>query len=294
LEITILGSGTSTGVPVVGCSCPVCSSDDPRDRRSRASVWLRSGELSILFDTSTEFRLQALAAGIRCIDAVFLTHAHADHVHGLDDLRPMTHHRPIPVYGSAATLSEIEERFSYIFRNSQLGGGKPRLVLQRLEGPVTISPAGDDRLDMDRHGHGDGRSGTDGGRPGADRPGEERRGADRPGALEVVPIPLFHGELPILGFRVGSFAYLTDCSEIPDSSYALLDGVELLVIDALRFRPHPTHFNVEEALAAVRRIGADTAYFTHLCHEVSYREMEAALPDGVHPAYDGLTCRTDS
>jgi phosphoribosyl 1,2-cyclic phosphate phosphodiesterase len=250
-------------------------------------VWLRSGELSILFDTSTEFRLQALAAGIRRIDAVFLTHAHADHVHGLDDLRPMTHHSPIPVYGSAATLSEIEERFSYIFRNSQLGGGKPRLVLERLEAPVTISPAGDDRYGTDG-----GRPGAE--RPGADRPGEERRGAGRPGALEVVPIPLFHGELPILGFRVGSFAYLTDCSEIPDSSYALLDGVELLVIDALRFRPHPTHFNVEEALEAVERIGARRAYFTHLCHEVSYRELEAALPEGVHPAYDGLTCRTDS
>ena len=262
MEFTILGSGTSTGVPVVGCSCPVCSSDDPRDRRSRASVWLRSGELSILFDTSTEFRLQALAAGVRHIDAVFLTHAHADHVHGLDDLRPLTHHSPIPVYGSDATLNEIEERFSYIFRHSQLGGGKPRLMLERIDSPVTIYPAA------------------------ADRPGE-----DKPEALEVVPVPLFHGELPILGFRVGPFAYLTDCSEIPEASYALLSGVDVLVIDALRFRPHPTHFNVEEALSAVRRIGARTAYFTHLCHEVSYRELEAALPEGIHPAYDGLSRR---
>jgi len=258
VEFTILGSGTSTGVPVVGCSCPVCSSDDPRDRRSRASVWLRSGEVSILFDTSTEFRLQALAAGIRYIDAVFLTHAHADHVHGIDDLRPLTHHRQIPVYGSDATLCEIEERFSYIFRHSQIGGGKPRLMLERIDSPVTIYPGG----------------------------GGE--------ATEVVPIPLFHGELPILGYRAGSFAYLTDCSEIPEPSYGLLSGVEVVVIDALRFRPHPTHFNVEEALEAVRRIGAHTAYFTHLCHEVSYRELEAALPEGVHPAYDGLNHRLES
>jgi len=252
VDITILGSGTSTGVPVVGCDCRVCSSTDPRDRRTRASLWLRHGDISILFDTATEFRIQALAAGIDRIDAVFLTHAHADHVHGLDDLRPLTHHRPIPLYGSRATMEEVRERFSYIFRSSRIGGGKPRLDLRPIDGPVVI----------------------DGGE------GQE---------LSVLPVRVYHGELPILGYRIGKFAYLTDCSDIPEESYALLDGVEVLVIDALRFRPHPTHFNVEQATAAVERIGATTAYFTHLCHEVSYRELEEALPAGIHPAYDGLS-----
>lgn len=249
IKVTVLGSGTSTGVPVVGCRCPVCTSDDPRDHRTRASLWLQAEGLSILFDTCTEFRIQALKAGIRHIDAVFLTHAHADHVHGLDDLRPLTHHVPIPVYGSRKTLGEIEERFSYIFRHSPFGGGVPRVSLRSIDSAVTLGPS----------------------------------------VLEVIPVPVFHGSLEVYGYRVGPFAYLTDCNEIPDASYSLLAGVEVIVIDALRFRSHPTHFNIAQAVEAVRRVGAKTAYFTHLGHELSYRELLNALPEGIFPAYDGLT-----
>jgi phosphoribosyl 1,2-cyclic phosphate phosphodiesterase len=259
IDFTILGSGTSTGVPVLGCSCRVCRSKDPKDRRSRASLWVEAGGLSILFDTATEFRLQALAAGIGSLDALFVTHAHADHIHGLDDLRTLSHHGEIPLYSSPSTLEEIENRFSYIFRGLRTGGGKPRIRLSPVyaEGePVRL-------------------------------PGPE-------GELSVLPVPIFHGSMPILGYRIGPFAYLTDCSEIPQKSYRLLEGVQVLVVDGLRFRPHPTHFSVDQAIAAVRRIGAQEAYLTHLCHEVSYRELAEYLPDGIHPAFDGLKGRVET
>ncbi|MFP4179056.1 MAG: MBL fold metallo-hydrolase [Spirochaetaceae bacterium] len=249
MKFTILGSGTSTGVPVIGCRCPVCTSDDPRDHRTRASLWLQAEGLSILFDTCTEFRIQALKAGIRRIDAVFLTHAHADHVHGLDDLRPLTHRVPIPVYGSPGTLGEIEERFSYIFEHSPVGGGKPKISLHAIDSAVF--PGSSD--------------------------------------LEVIPVPVYHGNLMVYGYRVGAFAYLTDCNRIPKESYPLLEGVEVMVIDALRFRSHPTHFNIAQAVEAVKRVGAKRAYCTHLGHELSYRELLHALPEGIFPAYDGLT-----
>ncbi len=256
LDFTILGSGTSTGVPIVGCSCRVCRSEDPKDRRSRASLWIQAGGLSLLFDTATEFRLQALAAGISRVDALFVTHAHADHVHGLDDLRTLSHHGEIPLYSSPCTLEEIENRFSYIFRGPRTGGGKPRIRL------IPLDPQG-----------------------------EPVRLSSPEGELEILPVPIFHGSMPIVGYRIGPFAYLTDCSEIPEESYRLLEGVRVLVLDGLRFRPHPTHFSVDQAIAAVRRIGAKEAYLTHLCHEVSYRELSDYLPDGIDPAYDGLKGR---
>lgn len=263
LEFTILGSGTSMGVPVLGCSCPVCSSDDPKDTRSRASLLLEAEGLSILFDTATEFRLQALAAGVDHLDAVFFTHAHADHIHGIDDLRPLNHHRPIPIYGSARTLGEIERRFSYIFHRSTGGGAKPHLTLN----PIPEETGAEVRLERD--------------------PVLIEK-TNVSGKVDIVPIPVYHGELPIFGFRVGSFAYLTDCNFIPEESYHLLEGVGVVVIDALRFRSHPTHFNIEQALEAVDRIGAHTAFLTHLCHEVGYGELLDTLPAGVYPAYDGL------
>jgi phosphoribosyl 1,2-cyclic phosphate phosphodiesterase len=253
--VTILGSGTSHGVPVIACICPVCRSKNPKNHRSRASALVRGAEDEvILFDTAPEFRLQALREGIAHIDAVFYTHAHADHLHGLDDLRPLSFNGPIPLYGSAETMDEIRRRFSYIFSSGQEGGGKPKVLLKPIgpEDHITI------------------------------------------GSLEVIPIPLLHGSLPVFGYRIGPFAYLTDCNIIPEYSYELLKGVRFVVIDALRPEPHPTHFSFGQALEAVRKIGAEKAWFTHLTHDVDHEDIRRMLPTGVEPAWDGLSFRVDA
>lgn len=249
MRLRFLGTGTSHGVPVIACPCPVCRSADPRDRRYRSSVLVREGEASLLVDAGPEFRLQALAAGLERIDALLLTHAHADHIHGLDDLRPLTRGRPLPVYGNRPALEELRERFAYAFRRSQEGGGKPRFELLELAEPTRVA------------------------------------------GLEVSPVPLRHGELPILGFRIGALAYLSDCSAIPESSRPILEGVETLVIDALRARPHPTHFSLDEALAEAERIGARRTWLTHLTHDHDHAWLEdycARRLPGARPAWDGL------
>lgn len=243
----LLGSGTSHGVPVIGCTCSVCSSDNPKNKRTRSSILVKNEQVSLLIDTSTDFRTQALREGIDRIDAVFYTHTHADHLHGIDDLRQLSRKAPIPVYASPSNLIEIENRFPYIFRESRYRDAKPRISpIPFHESPVEF------------------------------------------GKLRVQPIPVFHGSLPIHGFRIGNFAYLTDCSSIPDRSYELLDGVEILLIDALRHEPHPTHFTVSEAIEAGRRVGARETYLTHICHDLDHEELERELPPGIRPAYDGL------
>ena len=248
--ITILGSGTSHGVPVIGCSCSVCSSDIPENQRTRASVWIKSDSVSILVDTSTDFREQALRAGMTTLDAVLFTHTHADHLHGLDDVRSLTWDKPLPLYASEGTEAEIRCRFDYIFRETQKGGAKPKVFFRRLNTePVDIA------------------------------------------GLQVTPVPIYHGSLSILGFRIGEFAYITDCSKIPDTSYPLLEGTKTLVIGALRHKPHATHFTVEEAVAESRRIGAIRTYLTHICHDLDHHTLKASLPPGIEPAYDGLTVR---
>jgi len=252
MKIRILGSGTSSGVPVIGCSCPVCTSSNPKNRRTRASVLIRTAERSLLIDTATEFRLQALEAGIQGIDGIFFTHAHADHVHGLDDLRPLSHHKPIEVFADPDTRMEIEDRFSYIFRAPGRGGGVPRIHMNTLDQKAV------DFADV-----------------------------------RVQPIPVLHGRLPILGYRIGPFAYLTDCSSIPDESYPMLEGLEVLIIDALRYRPHPTHFSINQALEALQRIAPRRAFLTHLCHNVEHRILSHQLPEGVEPAFDGMEIELD-
>jgi phosphoribosyl 1,2-cyclic phosphate phosphodiesterase len=256
MRVLFLGSGTSFGVPVIGCGCRVCASADPRDSRYRASVLIQSGaagsETSIVIDSGPEFRLQALRARITRLDALLLTHAHADHVGGLDDVRPLTHEVELPVYGNAPTLAETRERFGYIFRDTQEGGGKPRVELRD---------------------------------PGA--------GAFRVGSIELLPIPVLHGALPILGWRAGSFAYITDCSELPEPSYRLLEGVETLVVNGLRRQPHSTHFSLGQGIAAARRIGAKRTWLTHMNHESTHEELEEYCASlgadvGARPAYDGL------
>ncbi len=252
MKIRVLGSGTSSGVPVIGCNCPVCTSGNPKNKRSRASVLIEVNEHIILIDTATEFRLQAVAAGIRRVDAILFTHAHADHVHGLDDLRPLSHRKAIEVYADAQTRTEIENRFSYIFAPPGQGGGVPQIRMHTI---------GQEHLQISN--------------------------------ITVQPVPVFHGSLPILGYRIGPFAYITDCSSIPEKSYELLRDLDVLVIDALRYRPHPTHFSIDEALNVIERISPRRAYLTHLCHNVEHEELSKELPEGVQPAYDGLEIQLD-
>jgi phosphoribosyl 1,2-cyclic phosphate phosphodiesterase len=234
----------------------VCRSTDRRDQRLRPSILIEAdGGLTILIDTSTDLRAQALAHNIRRVDAILFTHTHADHVFGLDDVRRYNHMQraAIPCYGDAETLASLRRMFAYVFEPpKQLGGGIPQLTLSEITGPFSIASIG------------------------------------------IVPIRVFHGSLPVLGFRIGSFAYLTDCNRIPDDSWPLLDGVRTLILDALRHRPHSTHFSVSEALTVVDRIGAQRAWFTHICHDLSHAETNAQLPSHVQLAYDGLVIEIDN
>ena len=260
----MLGSGTSHGVPSIGCDCAVCRSTDPRDRRMRPSILIElpgphspgaanafaSRVRSILVDTSTDLREQAIRNGVRRVDAILFTHSHADHVMGIDDVRRYNQMQrgPIPCYADEGTLTNLRTMFSYIFDPpKQVGGGLPQLSLFRIGGPFML------------------------------------------GGAEIVPVPLLHGALPVLGFRIGSFAYLTDCNRIPDRSWPLLAGVRTVILDALRHRPHSTHFSVAESIAIAKTIGVDRAYFTHICHDLPHAETNASLPKGIELAYDGLT-----
>ena len=253
LKITLLGTGTSHGVPMIGCECAVCRSTDPRDRRTRPSILIESdtaagGVQTVLVDTATDLREQALTHRVSRVDAILFTHSHADHILGLDEVRRFNvlQKGPIPCYGDARTLDDLRRTFSYIFHPPAPGGGVPQISLFRIGGPFTLGP------------------------------------------LEIVPIPLLHGHRPILGFRIGAFAYLTDCSRIPDESWPLLAGVRIMILDALRDRPHPTHFSVAEALAVVARLAPERTYFTHICHDLPHAATCARLPAGVQLAYDGL------
>ena len=259
LKVTVLGSGTSHGVPAIGCDCAVCRSTDPRDRRTRPSILIEmrsngpqppfaTAVRSILVDTSTDLRAQALANHVRRIDAILFTHGHADHVLGIDETRRFNEMQQTPIgcYANADTVAGLRRMFSYIFApTAQWGGGIPQLRLFSIAGAFTM------------------------------------------GGAEIVPIPLFHGELPVFGFRVGPFAYLTDCNEIPAASWPLLAGVQTLVLDALRDRPHSTHFSVEQALGVVARLRPERTYFTHIAHDLAHEATCARLPAGVQLAYDG-------
>jgi phosphoribosyl 1,2-cyclic phosphate phosphodiesterase len=258
VRVTVLGSGTSHGVPAIGCDCAVCTSSDPKDKRTRPSIYIETGDLAVLVDTSTDLRTQAIANGVRRVDAILFTHSHADHVMGLDDVRRFNQMQKnvIPCYADPETLDNLRQMFSYVFRPpKQVGGGLPELSLNPITGPFVL------------------------------------------GGTRVVPVPLWHGALSVLGFRVGSFAYLTDCNRIPDESWALLTadgGVRWIILDALRHRPHSTHFSVGEAVAVAQKLGADRAYFTHISHDLGHAATNAQLPGGIELAYDGLTLEIPS
>ncbi len=254
MELEILGSGTSHGIPVIGCTCAVCTSKDPRDNRMRSSAVIRDDDGTvILIDAGPEFRLQALRAHITHLDALLITHAHADHIHGLDDIRIFTTHADMPLYAGTSFIEEIRERFSYIFRETQIGGGKPHLALIPVNGDEELIVAG----------------------------------------KKIIPIPLLHGKLNILGWRIGDTAYLTDCNAVPENSIKLLAGVRNLVIDALRLRAHSTHFSFTDVLPLIDRIKPENTWFTHLCHDFAHTEIKKWIAENapgkkIEPAFDGL------
>jgi len=269
VRVTFLGTGTSHGVPMIGCDCPVCSSNDPKNQRTRASVLVEVDGVNLLIDTTPDLRTQVLRENVCRVDAILFTHAHADHIFGLDDVRRFNDisGKPMPCYGSPDTIRVIRQAFEYVFKPTQIGGGKPSLELIEVNGPFTVSPC--------------------------------PQAPSFPQILntqysisnEVVPVPIFHGDLPILGFRIGAFAYLTDCSAIPETSFDLLDGLDTLVLGVLRHEPHETHFSVGEGLAVVERLHPRQTCFTHLTHRLDHESTNRSLGPHAQLAYDGLTLR---
>lgn len=254
MKLTFLGTGTSYGIPVVGCACRVCTSEDPRDRRTRHGALLTVDDRRLLIDTPPELRLQLLREGVRSVEAVWITHVHADHVHGIDDLRIFTglHDRDLVAHVPAAYRGVLERRFRYIFDagvRPPSGTTKPEIRIRTFE------------------------------------PGEAVGVLGR--SFEPLRVP--HGPLSVYGFRVGELGYVTDGKRLPPETLRALEGVRVLVLNALWYGdPHPTHFNVEEAVEAARTVGAERTYLTHLTHRVGHRELLERLPGGIEPAYDGL------
>jgi phosphoribosyl 1,2-cyclic phosphate phosphodiesterase len=251
--ITVLGSGTSMGVPTIGCDCAVCFSTDPHDRRTRPSILVQYEGHSVLIDTTPDFREQAIRERITKIDAVLYTHTHADHILGLDDLRPLSFHRPkkIPLYARADHATLLRTMFRYVFDADYKFGGLPQVELKDLNGPVELFGA------------------------------------------TFQPVPVVHGDTEIFGFRFGSAAYLTDFSTVPESSLEQLGGLDIVFLDALRYRPHPTHSTIEQSLKIVERLQPRQAYFTHICHDLPHEETNSSLPEHVRLAHDGLKLEFD-
>ena len=249
MKVTVLGSGTSAGVPTIGCRCAVCSSTDPRDNRMRPSIVVSHQGRNILIDTTPDLRTQALRFHLDRVDAILFTHSHADHILGLDDVRPFNYMQggPIPIYAAADTLDAIHRIFSYVFQDVPRQTHVPKLEPHVVDGsPFELF------------------------------------------GLQVQPIPLVHGNQMIYGYRIGPLAYMTDHSQIPPASMALLHGLDVMFHDALRRTPHPTHSTVEDALRNIEVLQPKRAFFTHICHDLGHAEAESTLPPNVRLAYDGL------
>ncbi|NNJ10417.1 MBL fold metallo-hydrolase [Chloroflexales bacterium ZM16-3] len=247
MQLRFLGTGTSMGVPVIGCDCLVCTSGDPRNRRMRTSALIREGGQTLLIDAGPDFRAQALAVGLRHIDAVILTHSHFDHIAGIDDLRPICGASGcVPIFGSPRTLADVRERFAYAFEESSVGSTRPSIELRPVEGPFAIGPT------------------------------------------QIIPLEIIHGTWSITAYRIGGLGYVTDASAIPAQSWELLRGLDVLVLNALRYKPHPTHFSLSQALAVIADLRPRRAFLVHMTHAFDHAAASAELPPGVEFAYDGL------
>jgi phosphoribosyl 1,2-cyclic phosphate phosphodiesterase len=249
LKVTFLGTGTSQGVPVIGCECEVCRSLDYRDQRLRSSVLIELDDTSLVIDTGPDFRQQMLRVGTHRLDAVLLTHSHRDHLAGLDDIRAFNYlqSKDMPIFGAAEALDRVRMEFDYAFSENRYPG-IPQLTLHQIDGQAF---------------HFEG--------------------------LEVIPLPVLHHRMPVLGFRIGPFSYITDANAIPEKTMTLLEGTDTLVLNALQREKHISHFNLEEAIAMAKSIGARQTYFTHISHKLGlHKEVDDSLPDQVSLSYDGL------
>lgn len=246
MRITFLGTGTSRGIPVIGCECKVCASTNPKNKRLRPSVLIESGA-TVIIDTSVDFRVQMLKYNVKHLDAIVYTHPHVDHILGLDDVYPFNVRsgKPMPLYASPDTLQELRITFRYLFEVTPYPG-IPEVELIPINGNFQIAD------------------------------------------LNFEPVEVFHGKLPVLGYRLGNFAYVTDVNFIPKESFAKLQGLKYLALDGLRYKSHPTHFTLAEAVATAEKLKAEKTYLVHMCHDVDHDDTNASLPDSVRLAYDGL------
>lgn len=254
MKFTLLGTGTSTGVPSIGCACETCVSDDPRDKRLRVSVLVEHDGQTVLVDTSSDFRQQALRHKLKWLDAVLVTHCHADHIFGLDDIRPLNfRHGALGVYANERAWMDIRRIFKYIFEPTYFGGGLPQVIAHTVVAGAPFS--------LSRK-------------------------------LTVTPLEVIHGRLPVIAYRFNDFAYATDLSEIPPATLEALRNLDVLVLDCLRITPHPTHLWLARALAYIEELKPRRAYLTHIAHDIKHARDSKLLPDGVEWAYDGLEITT--
>ena len=248
MKIKFLGTGTSVGVPVIGCFCDVCTSNNPKNTRTRSSLYLETDNSQFVIDTSMDFRDQCLREEIEHLDFILYTHAHADHIGGLDDIRPLTlEDQRIPAYGKPQSLKRIRSRFDYIFQDTPNDSWKPEIVLHELTETRKIM------------------------------------------GVPIEPLPIWHGELKIYGYRVHNLAYISDVSKIPDSTFEKLENLDVLIIDALRQEPHPTHLTIDRAIQISKKINPERTFFTHMTHTIEHEHVSKQLPDTIELAYDGLT-----
>lgn len=249
MKVTFLGTGTSQGVPVIGCECRVCKSLDYRDKRFRTSVYIEANDVSFVIDTGPDFRMQMLRSGINRLDAIIFTHEHKDHTAGLDDIRPFNfmQQKDMPVFGKRQVIDQLKREYSYIFSEKKYPGVPQVSCIEIDEHPFHIE------------------------------------------GLDITPLPVLHYKLPVLGFRIRDFSYITDANFIPDSTLALLEGSEILVLNALQKDPHISHFTLDQAIEQAQKIGAQKTYFTHISHKLGlHHEVEQALPEGIFLAFDGM------